>query len=155
MCLSFIYRKEEKLHSSLFLSRNVNKKPLTMRRAIGLGILRHSRPSTYATIPDNTNFPMPHFQMNFTFGLSSVACAGSTALSLSPSKSLFHLVRTMNLLACFLSKRIAKLTNKCSHNVSKVGPSLGSCVISSSPISISYHYGHEILKASKEKKKDQ
>lgn len=42
-------------------------------------------------------------------------------------KSFFHLALAMNLLACFLSIRIAKLTNRCSPRVSRVGPSFHSC----------------------------
>lgn len=69
---SYVQIEEEKKdYSSLLLSRKVNKNPLTMRRATGLGIQRHSRPSTYATIPDNTNLPIPHLQMNRTFCFSS------------------------------------------------------------------------------------
>lgn len=116
---------EKEFHSLFLLSRKVNKKPLTMRRATGLGIQRHNLPSIYATMPDKTNFPMPHFQVNLTLGATSAGFAGTTAFALSPSE--LHLMPAMNLFACFLSNRMVKLTNRCSHNVSTVGPSLHSC----------------------------
>jgi hypothetical protein len=111
------------------LSRKLNKNPLTIRRATGLGIPRHNRPSMYATMPDNTNLLIPHFQTNFAFCSSPVglAVAGTRALSLSLSDPLFHLMLAVNLSARFLSARIAKPTNRCSHNVSNVGPIFHSC----------------------------
>ena len=117
-----------KVHSLLLLlSRKVNRKPLTMRRATGLGIERHNRPSIYATMADKTNLPMPlpHFQMNLPFATSSAELAGTIDLPLSLSG--FHLMLAMHLLACFLRIRIAKLTNRCSPNVNTVGPILHSC----------------------------
>ena len=123
--------KEEKklctLVYSLSLPRKLNKNPLTIRRAKGLGILRHNLPSMYATMPDNKNLPTPHFQMNLAFCLSPVGFAGTSDLSSSLSDSLFHLMLAVNLSVCFLSARIAKLTNMCSHNVCNVGPIFHSC----------------------------
>jgi hypothetical protein len=130
-CVSLKHHQRRKklctLVYSLSLQRKLNKNPLTIRRAKGLGILRHNLPSIYATMPDNTNLPNPHFQMNFAFCLSPVGFAGTSVLSLSFSDSLFHLMLAVNLSACFLSARIAKLTNMCSHNVCNVGPIFHSC----------------------------
>lgn len=114
-------------HSLLLLSRKLNKNPLTIRRATGLGMQRHNLPSTYATMPDNTNLPIPHFQINFNLYLSALGFARTTAFWLSSSDSLFHLTLAIYLLACFLSARIAKLTNRCSHNVNTVGPIFHPC----------------------------
>ena len=123
-------KKKSLLYSSIrLLSRKLNKKPLTMRRAMGLGIQRHRRPSTYATMPDSTNLPIPHLQMNITFCSSSrlFAFDGTIAFWLSSFESFLQLMLATNLLACFLSIRIAKLTNRCSNSVSRVGPSFHSC----------------------------
>lgn len=122
-----MYVKAQRVYSLSLLSRKLSKNPLTIRRATGLGIPRHNRPSMYATMPDNTNLLIAHFQTNSAFCLSPPGFAGTSALSLSLFESLFQLMLAVNLSACFLSARIAKPTNRCSHNVSNVGPIFHSC----------------------------
>lgn len=110
-----------------FLSKKLNKKPLTIRRAKGLGIERHSLPSIYARMPENTKLRMPRFHINFPFFSCSRESAGTIALPSSLSGSFFKLILATNFPACFLSMRIAKLTTRCSHNVHTVGPIFHSC----------------------------
>lgn len=114
-------------YSLSLLSKKLNKKPLTIRRATGLGIERHSLPSIYARMADNTNLPMPHFHINFSFFPCSREPAGTIALPSSLSGSFFKLILATNFPVCFLSMRIAKLTTRCSHKVHTVGPIFHSC----------------------------
>lgn len=109
-----------------FVSRKVNKKPLTIRLAIGLGILRHNCPSRYATTPDNTNLPIPTFQTIFPFCFLPVD-TGTMAFPSFVSNFSFHLTLAISLPACFRNPRIIKLTNRCSHKVRTVGPIFQSC----------------------------
>lgn len=120
---SFIF-KYHFVSSSLW-SRKLNKKPLTILLAKGWGMFRHNRPSTYATIPDNTNFPNPHFHINFTFCCSPLL--SEAAFSRSVSSSSLHFILPITFPDCFRSSRIIKLTNRCSQRVRIVGPSFQSC----------------------------
>lgn len=112
------------IYWSLSVSRKLRRKPLTIRLATALGIQRHNRPSIYASIPDNTNFVIPHFPVNIPVtlgnGRASLPSSLSSDLSLHWKWDSTSLVRLRN-------TRIEKLTNKCSHKVNIVGPILNSC----------------------------
>lgn len=117
-------------HSLLSVSRKLNKNPLTIRLAMALGMQRQSRPSMYATTPDSRNLLTPLFKLIFPCFFS---WEEETTISLpAPSAATdfpFHLVPAISLLACFRNIRMEKLTNRCSHKVSTVGPIFHSCTI--------------------------
>ena len=111
-----------------FWSSKVNKKPLTILLAIGLGIRRHKRPSRYAIIPDKTNLPIPNLHITLPFPLCSCPTDASTIGFPSVTSNFsFNLILVVTLPACFRRARIIKLTKRCSHRVKIVGPIFQSC----------------------------
>lgn len=118
-------------HSLLSLSRKLNINPLTIRLAMALGMQRQSRPSMYATTPDSRNLPTPLFKLIIPCFFSWEEEERTISLP-APSASTdfpFQLVPAISLLACFRNIRMEKLTNRCSHKVSTVGPIFHSCTI--------------------------